>query len=425
MDSGNIWLVITLICLLFLSGFFSSSETAFSSLNKIRLKSMAADGNKKAARTLELAEDSDKLLSSILIGNNIVNILSSALATILFVGWFGGIGVTLATVVMTVLVLIMGEITPKTLAKEFPEGVAMAVTPLLTVFVTIFTPLSALFASWKKVVLKMLKISPDNAITEQELLTYVEEVREDGAITEEEEELIRSVIEFDDVEVADISTPRVDIEAISADTPNKEIAALFYETGFSRLPVYAESVDNIIGVLLQKDFHYAVETLHRSVKSVIRPVIHVTESMKISDLLKELQQKKTHLAVVEDEYGGTQGIVTMEDIIEELVGEIWDEYDEVQEDIKQISEDEFAIQGSAETEKVFEEIGILCETDYNTIGGWVSEQVGHIPEEGESFEYGNAYVTVKEMDRNRVAEVVLKILPEQEPVNVAEPTIDE
>ncbi|MFV0399713.1 MAG: hemolysin family protein [Oscillospiraceae bacterium] len=414
MDSGSIWIIVVYAILLALSAFFSASETAYSTFNRIRMKSLAAEGNKKAEKALLLADSYDKLISTILIGNNIVNILSSSLATVLFVGWFGNLGVTLATVVTTVLVLIFGEIVPKAVAKETPDSFAVAVSSILSVLMKVFTPLNAFFTATKNLALRIIKVKPAPGLTEQELLTYVEEVREDGAISEEEEDMIRTLIEFDDVHVSEISTPRVDIDAVSMEDDPKKVAELFHETGFSRLPVYEGSVDNIIGMLLHKDFHYHVETQGKPISSIIRPVLHVTENLKISKLLRDLQQAKTHMAVVEDEYGGTQGIITMEDIIEELVGEIWDEYDDAQEEITELPDGRLRVVGLTETDDLMERFGLTSDSGSNTVGGWVSEQLGHIPEPGETFDYAGLRVTVEAMDRKRVGSVLVEVLPEPE-----------
>lgn len=413
-ETAALPLLIALVVLLALSAFFSASETAFSSLNRIRMKSMAADGNKKAARTLELAEKYDKLLSTVLIGNNIVNILSSSLATVLFVGWFGNLGVTLATVVMTVLVLVFGEITPKTIAKEQPERFAMAVTPFLRAFMLVLTPLNAFFSWWKRFVLRLFKLGSGGNVTEQELLTYVEEVREDGAISAQEEQMIRSVIEFDDVHVYEIATPRVDVKAVDKDTPAAEIAALFHETGFSRVPIYDGTIDNIVGVVLEKDFHYYVQSLGQPLAEVIRPILYTTKTQKISALLTELRHRKIHMAVIVDEYGGTMGIITIEDILEELVGEIWDEHDNVREEVQQLGPGRYRVFGGTETETLFALMGLRDTSAALTAGGWVLEEMGCIPEEGARFTYQNVDITVEKMNQNRVYAILVEAPQKQE-----------
>lgn len=416
MDPSKIALIAALVVLLLLSAFFSASETAFSSLNRVRMKSMAASKNKRAAHSLALAEQYDKLLSTVLVGNNLVNILSTSIATLLFVALFGNLGVTIATVIMTILVLIVGEITPKTLAKEAPESVAMAVTTPLRVVITLLTPVNAAFAAWKRFVFKIFRLKSDDTISEQELLTYVEEVREDGTISEQEEDLIRSVIEFDDVQAIEICTPRVDVVAVPITEPKEKINRLFYETGFSRLPIYKGTIDSIAGIILEKDFHYYVMTLNQSIEDIIRPAIHITKSLKISTLLAELQQKKTHIAVLVDEYGGTIGIVTIEDILEELVGEIWDEHDEIKEEIRKLAPGRYRVLGGTDIEELFDLFKLEDRDDIHslTTGGWVLEHLGHIPKKGESFDYKGVHLEVEDMSRNRVTSILAQVLPKEE-----------
>ena len=408
MDPASIALIAALVVLLLLSSFFSASETSFSSLNRVRLKSMAAGGNKKAQRTLDLSEKYDKLLSSVLIGNNIVNILASSLATVLFVGWFGDLGVTLSTIVVTVLVLTFGEITPKTLAKESPESFAMFATAPLRAIMVVLTPLNAFFSAWKKLLFKLFKLGKKQSISEQELLTYVEEVRQDGTISEAEEDLIRSVIEFDDLRAIDIYTPRVDITAVGIDDDADEIAAVFYETGYSRLPVYRGNIDGIVGVLLEKDFHYYVKQLHQTVEQTMRPALFVTKNAKISSLLDELRQKKLHMAVLLDEYGGTIGIVTIEDIVEELVGEIWDEHDDIVDEMCETAKGRWLVHGGMPLDDMLDRLGLRAETAAQTAGGWVLEQLGHIPAKGEQFDFEGLHVQVEEMRRNRVYTITVE-----------------
>ena len=415
MDGSSAAILVALVCLLLASAFFSASETAFTSLNRIRMKSMAAAGNKKAQHALDLANRYDKLLSSVLIGNNIVNILTSSLATVFFVSMLGNLGVTVATVITTILVLIIGEITPKTLAAESPEPIAMAVAPILKAVMVVLTPLNALFSAWKRLVLKIFKLGGADNISEEELLTYVEEVREDGTISEKEEDMIRSVIEFDDVQAIDICTPRVDVKAVDVEEDAEVVAELFHKTGFSRLLVYRGSIDSVVGVVLEKDFSYYVTRMNQTLESIIRPALYITKSLKISTLLGELQAKKTHIAVIVDEFGGTTGIVTIEDILEELVGDIWDEHDVIMENIQQTAPDEYRILGGTEADDMFDLFGMDEDCSSCTVGGWVSEQLGRIPQAGDTFQYQGIDVRVAEVNRNRVASVVAKRLPPEEP----------
>ena len=356
-DGSSIFMITALIVLIMLSAFFSASETAYSSLNMIRLKSRAEDGDKQAAKVLALAERYDSLLSTILIGNNIVNIGASSLATVLFSRLLGNAyGPTASTIVMTLLVLTFGEITPKSMAKEMPESIAMAFAPALGALVAVFGPLNFIFGKWKSFLAGRFYTDEKDTITEGELVTMVSEAEKDGELTNRESELIRSAIEFDDVEAQDVLTPRVDVIAVADDTPMDEVTETFADSGYSRLPVYHETIDNIIGVVHEKDCFAAMRKGDEDVKleSLIGPTLYTTSVTPISALLRTLRESKHHMAVVVDEYGGTAGIITLEDILEELVGEIWDEHDEVVEDIRQQSDGSWLIAGGASVDDVAE-----------------------------------------------------------------------
>jgi len=389
-----------------MSAYFSATETAFSSLNRIRVKNMAEKGNKKAQLVLKLSENFDNMLSTILIGNNVVNILSASLATVLFVNWLGNeAGPSVSTAVTTVVVLIFGEITPKSIAKESPEKFAMFSAPFLRMLMFVLTPFNFLFSMWKKMLSLVIKSDGDRSITEEELITIVEEAEQEGGLDEEESTLIRSAIEFSEVEVKEILTPRIQIEAVPEDATEEEIARVFTETGYSRLPVYKDSIDHITGVIYHKDFHNYVYNTDKDISSIIRPAIFVTPNKKIDELLKELQQQKSHIAFILDEYAGTTGLVTLEDIMEELVGEIWDEHDEIVQEIVQVSENEYHVLGSADIEEVFDQFDIDQEIDVMTASGWVMNALERIPDEGDSFVYNNLTVTVLKMDENRVEKI--------------------
>ncbi|MEG1585038.1 MAG: hemolysin family protein, partial [Anaerovorax sp.] len=330
MESHSFMSIIAIVVLVILSGYFSATETAFTSLNRIRMKNLANDGNQKAKLVLRLSNNFDQLLSTILIGNNIVNISMTAIATVLFVGLYGeDVGATAATAIITVVVLVFGEISPKSLAKEAPETVSMFSAPILRVLIILLTPINFLFSRWKKLLSKIFKQSDARTITEDELLTMVEEAETEGGIDMEQSELIQNAIEFNELEAWDVLKPRVEIASIEIDEEKDEIIKLFRETGYSRVPVYEDDMDKILGVLNQKDFHNYVAYTEKNIAEYISPVVFVAGSIKIANLLKRMQKAKTHIAIVVDEYGGTEGLVTMEDIIEELVGEIWDEHDEV------------------------------------------------------------------------------------------------
>ena len=414
MDSQSIWLIGVLAILILASAYFSATETAFSSINKIRLKNMAGDGHKKAKLVLDLAEDYDKILSTILIGNNIVNIASASIATVIFTKYFGDGGVTISTIVMTVLVLIFGEISPKSLAKEAPERFAMVSAPILKSFTVVLTPLNIVFMAWKRLLSRLFKVSDKRGITEEELITMVEEAENDGEINTQESELIRSAIEFNDLSVTDILTPRIDIAAVDEEEEEGVIAALFESSGYSRLPVYRESIDDIIGVLHLKDFFNNRGT---PIEQLIKPVIFTMHSVPISKMLKLFQTSKCHFAVVTDEYGGTMGIVTLEDIIEELVGEIWDEHDEVVTEFAEISHGVYRVSGSANLDKAMKQMGLdEMESELSTVSGWIINEIGKIPQEGEEFLCGELAVKILETDGKRILQAQLALL---QPVQVA------
>ena len=419
-DSSTSVLII-IFCVLF-SGYFSATETAFSSLNRIRVKNLAEKGDKKAKLVLDLLENFDSLLSTILIGNNIVNIACASVATLLFVKLLGEEqGPSVATIVITIVVLIFGEVTPKSIAKENPEKFAMFAAPFLNMLMIILTPFNFLFIQWKKLISKIFHTENDYSITEEELLTIVEEAEQEGRIDEQESSLIRSAIEFSEQEAIDILTPRIDIVGVSHDATKEEIAQIFEETNYSRLPVYKESIDHIIGILYQKDF-YNLDDEETSFEHIIRPAMFITESKKIGELLQELQQKKSHIAIVLDEYGGTTGIVTLEDILEELVGEIWDEHDEVINEIEKISDTEYIVHGSTNLEDLFEVLDMgmkineeVEEMEVVTVSGWVMEEVlERIPSKGDVGTWQNLKVSVLEMDENRVEKIKLVILEKTE-----------
>lgn len=405
MNSDSISLIIIVVCIV-MSAYFSATETAFSSLNRIRIKNMAEKGNKRAALVLRLSENYDSLLSTILIGNNIVNIASASLATVLFVKLIGEeAGPSVSTAVTTVVVLIFGEISPKSIAKETPEKFAMFSAPIIRILQLLLTPFNFLFGQWKKLLSLLFRTQENRSITEEELLTIVEEAEQEGGIDEQESTLIRSAIEFTEIEAIDILTPRVDITAIPLDASKEEIARVFAETEFSRLPVYEESIDRIVGIIYQKDFHNQVYHTEKDVASIVRAPLYITKWKRVGELLKELQKKKSHIAVVMDEFGGTVGIVTMEDILEELVGEIWDEHDEIVEEIQKVSEQEYVVRGSANAEKLFELLDIEAEPGAVTVSGWVMNELSRIPEEGDEFAYGNYFVTVLAMNGRRVEKI--------------------
>lgn len=429
MDGDSILSIVILSILIILSAFFSATETAFLSFNKIKMKTASQDGDKRAQKILDLFEKYDKLISTILIGNNIVNIAASSLATVLFIKMLGSKnGPTVSTVVITLLVLIFGEITPKRIAKEIPEKVAVFTYPFIKFLTVIISPLSYILSLWQKLVTRLFKFQGESGMTEDELITMVDEAQQDGGIDEDEGELIRSAIEFNDVEVRDIITPRVDVSAVPADATVEEIASVFYETGYSRLPVYNNTIDDIIGILHEKDFYYMRHKGITDFASAIGKAVYVSEHVQISDLLKKFQLEKAHMAVVLDDFGGTLGICTLEDIIEELVGDIWDEHDEIVEQFYKCDDGSILADASARALDMFEYFDIKP-TDENdlpqTVNGWVLKELGHLPEPGESFDYKNLHVEVTKSDEKIVVEVRITIINEDEESENDEKSEDE
>ena len=410
-SSDSIGIILAMIVLIMMSAYFSATETAFSSLNRIRLKNAAENGDKRAALVLSLAEQFDKLLSTILVGNNIVNIGLSSIATVFFINLLDEVsGPTVATVVITVVVLIFGEISPKSLAKESPEKFAVFSAPIMRVLMWVLTPINFLFSLWKKLLSKLIRTDGTPSITEEELLTIVEEAEQDGGINEDESELIRSAIEFNDLQAVDIFTPRVDVEAVEVTDDKQTVADLFSKTGYSRLPVYDDTIDNIVGIIHLKDFYAKIYTTDAPLMEIVKPAVFITRSMKIYDLLRLLQREKAHMAVIADEYGGTVGIVTMEDILEELVGEIWDEHDEVVEEMQRLDDGSYRIVCSAAIDDLAELFDVETdpESDITTVSGWVMECLGRIPKEGDSFTADGLAVTVTKTDARRVLEIVVR-----------------
>ena len=414
--------IFSILCLLLLSAFFSATETAFTSLNRIKMKNMANDDVKNAKLVLKLEDRYDKLLSTILLGNNIANIGMTAIATVMFVALLGGsLGPTASTVVMTVAVLIFGEISPKNIAKEHPEGFALFAAPIMRGLMWLFTPLNVLFSLWKKLLGKLFGTQENGSYTEDELITIVEEAQIGGSIGKEQQELITNAIEFDDLEAIDVITPRVDIVAVELGTSVEEIGRTFKESGLSRLPVYEDDLDNIIGIINQKDFHNYVVGENRELEQYIKPVAYVAESIKAAVLLKKMQTKKTHIAIIVDEYGGTTGLVTMEDIIEELVGKIYDEHDAIEmREVTRLYDGSYSVAGGANVEKFFEMVGEDIDINATTINGWVMIELDRLAKVGDTFTYRSRHkifhVRVTRADERRALMVQIRIedIPEED-----------
>ncbi len=390
-------------------------ETAFSTVNKIRLKHQAANGSKKAERALKIAENFDKALTTILVGNNIVNILSSSLGTVIFTELFGAAGVAVATTVMTILVLTFGEIMPKSFAKQHAEGVALTFAGLLNAIMWLLTPISAIFAFLQKAMAKIAKGEDAPNFTEDELKYIINEIEDQGVLEEQESELVRSALEFDETSIEQILVPRVKVVAVDKDTDADEIMEIFIRDRYTRLPVYDKSIDNVIGLINEKDFFalkFRSDDKPVNIESIIQKALYVSEMKLISEVLYEMQRTKIHMAIVKDQYGGTSGIVTMEDIIEELVGEIYDETDEVIHNVVEVAEHMYDVQADLSINDMLEELELpenLIETDSNTVGGWVMELFGRIPEQGATEVSGIFTVTVLESDEQSVSKVGIKV----------------
>ena len=413
-DGSSTYMLIMMLAMVVLSAFFSASETAYSSLNQIRLKSRAESGDAQARKVLALSKRYDNLLSTILIGNNIVNIALSSMGTVLFTRILGGsYGPTVSTVVITIAVLIFGEITPKSLAKEMPEKFAIFSAPVLNMLVVLFTPLNFIFGAWKKLISRFFGGKEVDVVTDAELLTMVGEAENDGELTDRESELIRSAIEFDDVEVGQILTPRVDVVAVSDEDTMEELAQTFETSGYSRLPVYHETIDNIIGVIHEKDFHAAMRKKQTDISKVLGAAMYTTKTTQISELLRQFKAEQHHLAVVVDEYGGTSGIVTLEDIIEELVGEIWDEHDEAIEEFRLQSDGSWLVAGSASVADLYEELSIPEDEEISsmTVSGLVQEATSRLPKVGDKFSFDRYDGEVTRAAHRRVLEVRLRENP--------------
>lgn len=403
------WLVIPLVVCIALSSFFSASETAFAAMNRVRLKTVEGPHKKKAQLVLKMDEDYDKLLMTILLGNNIVNIAGTAIATLFFTQLLhnGDVGATVSTVVMTVVILIFGEISPKCLAKEHAEKVAMAVARPLSVIMKILTPVSFLFKEWKKLLGKVFKAPDDESIIEAELITMVDEAHDEGDMDDSESELIRSAIEFGDQDAQGIMTPRVDVTGIEDNTTVEETAEVFRQTAYSRLPVFHEDMDHIVGILNEKDFNLMTYQGKTDIREMMNPPVFAPVTLPVTNLLNLLQETKSHMVVLLDEFGGTEGIVTMEDVLEELVGEIYDEHDDVDETISQREDGSCLFDGGVQLEELLEKYGISEEFDADTVGGWCSEMLGKIPSAGDCFEYRGLHCEVTGMDKRRVTEVTV------------------
>lgn len=424
-------LIIAIVILVLLSGFFSGTETAFSCANKIKLKTLVSQGKKNAKAVYKFADEKyDKLVTAILIGNNIVNLTASALATILITSIFlekdfgsAADAATFSTIILTVVVLLFGEITPKYLASVYPEKMCFLFYPLMTFFYFILWPLSKIFDFYKAALAKIFKLKKDETVTDEEILSLVDEAEESGALKEDESELVRSALEFDDLKVEDILVPRVDVYAIDEDWTMDEIREAFEKTGYSRLPVYKDTIDNVIGLIHERDFFTAYIKGEKAIGGIVQDIVFTTAYTRISTLLKQLQKRKIHMAAVSDEYGGLLGIVTLEDILEELVGEIWDEHDEEEVLYGKINEGEYWVDGKCSLDELFElyeDLQGTCEDcEANTVGGWVTEMYGEIPPIGQILRYEYLEIKVVKATKQKVLKVLVNALEDEEEIERA------
>lgn len=418
MDSIGLSTILVVVALLACSAFFSAAETAFSSVNMLRVRSMAEEGNKNAKAALHITSQFDKMLSTILIGNNVVNIGLSSLTTVIATNMFGDSGVAIATGVATFLVLTFGEIIPKSLAKENSESIALAFAGVLNICMVVLTPISFIFMQLRRIFTHGAQSEKQPTITEQELLFMLDTIEEEGVLEEQEKDLVQSALEFDETTVQEILTPRVNLISLDIDDNSAEILATVTSERFSRMPVYAGNIDNVIGVVHSRDImEEVIKGKELCLRHLMTDVMYIHRTMKISKLLGEFQRKKSHLAVVIDDYGGTLGIVTMEDVLEELVGEIWDEDDEIVTEFTTLEDGSYRVSGDMNIYEFFESIDYQpkgFDSDYNTMNGWALERLEHIPEVGENFTCGLLTVTVEEMDDQRVTQLlVTKTEPEE------------
>ncbi len=421
MDGTQIGLLLAIIILIMLSAYFSASEMAFTSVNKIRLMNMEANGNKRAGAVLRATENFDKLLSTVLVGNNIVNITSASIATLFFDSLIksANLATTVSTVVMTVVVLIFGEITPKLFAKEKPEAFAMLFYPLLKMLMIVLTPINLIFSGWKWLLRKIFKFKKTSTITEGELLTIVETAENEGELQEHESQLIRSAIEFEDLDVKDIMIPRINVIAVEENSDMESVYDKFVQHGFSRMPVYAENIDAVVGIIHEKDFYALLHDGGKDIKSIIQSSVCVSSSMKISTVLRMLQKAKVHMAIVVDEFGGTEGIVTLEDILEELVGEIYDEHDEIEILFKKVDDKTFIVSGDENVEDMYEKLDLSApdDTESTTVSGYVTELMDKIPQTGEKLTLKDIEIEVTKASAKHVQEVKVTLLENEEEKN--------
>lgn len=418
MDAGETAQLISLIILLLLSSFFSSAETALTTVNKIRIRTLSEAGNKKADRVLRVTDDSAKMLSAILIGNNIVNLSASSIATTLAISFFGSFGAGIATGILTLLILIFGEVTPKTMATIKAESLSLKIAGIIGFLMFILTPVIFIVNKLSLIVLFLFRVNPNDqsdAMTEEELRTIVDVSQETGIIEDEERDMIHKLFDFGDAEAKEVMVPRIDMTFVHIDSTFKELLEIYKENMFTRFPVYEDTTDNVIGIINMKDLLGIGDPEDFSIRDYMREPSFTYEHKNTADLFIEMRKSSTAMTIVLDEYGSTAGLITLEDLLEEIVGEIRDEYDADEvDDITKINDREFIVLGSANLEDVSNELGLhILSDDYDTIGGYCLEQLDHLPENDEEIVTDdNILIKIKNVDKNRIESVLIS-LPEQ------------
>lgn len=414
MTSTDTIQLICLVILLLLSAFFSSAETALTTVNKIRMRTMAEEGNTKAKRVLAITDNSAKMLSAILIGNNVVNLSASSIATALAIRLFGSVGAGIATGILTLLILIFGEISPKTIATIHADDISLKYSGIVSFIMKILTPVIFVINALSLIFLRIMRVDPSadgKPMTEEELRTIVDVSHETGVIEPEEREMINNVFDFTDSEAKEIMVPRIDMTFVAVNSTYHELLDIFRETKYTRLPVYADTNDNVIGILNVKDLLLYEDRSNFSIRSIMREPFFTHEHKKTAELLKEMQNSSINLAIVLNEYGTTAGLITLEDLLEEIVGELHDEYDaNEEEDITALNEHEFIVQGSMNLDDLCDSLDISLESDdYDSIGGYLLEQLDHLPDKGESITAENGtIIRAEQVDKNRIEKVYLR-----------------
>ena len=413
METSDIIQLVIVIILLSASAFFSSAETALMTSNKLRMRNLAENGNKRAAKVLKVTENTDKMLSAILIGNNIVNLTASSISTALTLKIFGSKLVGIATGILTFLILVFGEITPKNVASKNAEKMALAYIGVISFLVTLLTPVIFIVNTVSKFVISIFNKNSDdnNAVTEEELRAMVEYSHEEGVIENEEKKMIVNVVDFGDTVAGDIMVPRVDMVMVDEKSSYEEILQVFREERYTRIPVYEETPDNVIGILNVKDFLLIEDKENFVMKELLREPLYTYEYKKTSALMMDMRKTGANIVIVLDEYGITAGLITLEDMLEEIVGEIRDEFDaDEDEGITKVSDLEYLIDGSTNLDDINDRIGLsLSSEEYESIGGLIMEKLGRLPVEGEIINFDNIVLTVKKMDHARIEKVCLKL----------------